>query len=100
MKKNLIIAISATICSYVFYFTAVIMDAVMRDSGFPVIVLFLCLLVCIGACIYTFVLGVQGLKDRNIRGLSIATMAVSGLGSTMATVLAINFIPLIINNLG
>ena len=99
MKKNLIIAITATVLSYVFFITADTMDALMKDSGFPVIFLFLCLLVCIGACIYTFVLGVQGVKDRNIRGLSIATMAVSGLGSTMATVLAIYFIPLIINNL-
>ena len=100
MKKNLIIAISASVCSYVFYFTANIMDALMKDSGFPVIVLFLCLLVCLGACIYTFVLGVQGVKDRKIRGLSIATMAVSAIGSTMATALAIYFIPLLTTNLG
>ena len=91
MKKNLITAIVATCLVFVFYYAGTMIGAIMTQNPFGSWVMFLCLLGCGGVCIYTFVLGIKGIKAKDNLGLAIATTAVSGIGMSVFTIFAFSF---------
>lgn len=91
MKKNLITAIVATCLVFVFYFVGTMLGAIMTQNPYGLWMMFLCLLGCGGVCIYTLVLGIKGIKAKDNLGLAIATTAVSGIGMSSFTIMALNF---------
>ena len=89
----MIISIVATALLFVFYLVETIMSSVMSNNPFATWVIFYCVLGCIGVLVYTLVLGIKGIKDRNIRGKSIATVVISSIGLSSSLGITIYYIP-------
>ena len=91
MKKYLITAIVATSLMLVGYMVYTYVLGLFTSNEFASYIIFFMLLGCVAACITSLVYGIKGIKDKNIRGQSIATIVVSGLGLSCGGIMVFSY---------
>ena len=91
MKNYLITAIVATSLMFIGYIVYTYILGLFASNEFASYIIFFLLLGCVAACITSLVYGIKGMKDKNIRGQSIATIAVSGLGLSCGSIMVLYY---------